>query len=254
MKKLIRTTAVALSTIMLFTMVGCAKKEDPKAVFDNAIKKNSELTAMDMDMKTNMTLTQGEQNLEMALQVNMKVDKLNTEEMVFVMDMATEMAGQKIDVSTFYTDGYCYTETAGQKMKTAMALDEIMETVKQSTETTSMTSEEMKDISIKEDGDNRIITFTADAEKMDSYVQEMLSSMGGMASGMDGVEMTFKEANGEYTINKDGYYTAMKMHMSIDMTMQGETVSMVMDVEGTINNPGQPVEITLPSTDGYTEV
>ena len=40
---------VIMSTIMVFSMTACAKKADPKEVFDAKVKKNSELTSLDMD-------------------------------------------------------------------------------------------------------------------------------------------------------------------------------------------------------------
>ena len=40
MKKMIKTAAVIMSTIMVFSMTACAKKADPKEVFDAAVKKN----------------------------------------------------------------------------------------------------------------------------------------------------------------------------------------------------------------------
>lgn len=103
------------------------------------------------------------------------------------------------------------------------------------------------------EGDSTILTFTADPEKMNAYLSEVMGSMSGMGT-MDGMEMTFKEASGTYTVNKDGFYTDMTMKMSVDMAMEGESISMVLDLTGKVNNPGQDVTVELPDTEGYTEV
>ena len=42
--------------------------------------------------------------------------------------------------------------------------------------------------------------------------------------------------------------------MSVDMAMEGESISMVLDLTGKVNNPGQDVTVELPDTEGYTEV
>ena len=63
-----------------------------------------------------------------------------------------------------------------------------------------------------------------------------MGSMSGMGT-MDGMEMTFKEASGTYTVNKDGVYTDMTMKMSVDMAMEGESISMVLDLTGKVNTP-----------------
>ena len=128
-----------------------------------------------------------------------------------------------------------------------------MESVKQSTESTNLQSEQMKEITMAKEGDSTILTFTADPEKMNAYLSEVMGSMSGMGT-MDGMEMTFKEASGTYTVNKDGFYTDMTMKMSVDMAMEGESISMVLDLTGKVNNPGQDVTVELPDTEGYTEV
>lgn len=254
MKKLMKTAAVVMSAVMMLSMAACAKKADPKEVFDVAVKKNAEMTDMDMDSTMTMKMTQGEQSMDISMKMNAKMNNINTEKMQYLATTTSTAAGQSMEANIFYTDGYYYIDTQGQKIKYAMDLNELMESVKQSTESTNLASDEMKEITMKEDGDNKILTFTADPEKMDTYVQDMMSAMSGQAAGLEGLEMTFKEASGEYTVNKDGYYTAMKMKIIIEMTMDGETVTMDMDIDSTINNPGQAVEITLPDTADYTEI
>lgn len=254
MKKMVKAAAILMSAVMMLSMAACAKKADPKEVFDTAVQKNAELTDMDMDTTMSMKMTQGEESVDMSMQMKAKMKNINTEQMQYLAESTTSVAGQSMDINMFYTDGYYYMDMQGQKIKYAMDLNELMESVKQSTESTNLTSDQMKELTMKEDGDNKILTFTADAEKMDTYVKEVMSSMGGQAAGLEDLEMTFKEASGEYTVNKDGYYTAMKMKMSIDMKMAGETVSLDMDIDATVNNPGQAVELTLPAMEDYEEI
>lgn len=71
---------------------------------------------------------------------------------------------------------------------------------------------------------------------------------------MEGVTYTIKEASGEATVNKEGYFTNSKIKMSLEMNTQGETIAMVMDTDSTYNNPGQAVEVTAPDLEGYTEI
>lgn len=254
MKRMIRTAAVIMSTIMVFSMTACAKKEDPKAVFDAAVKKNSELTSVDMDTTMKMTMAQSEESMDISVDMNMKMSNLNDESMQYLAETKTSTMGQSMDATIFYTDGYYYMDGMGQKIKYPMDLTEIMESVKQSTDSTNLTSDQMKEITIQKEGDNTILSFTGDPEKMNSYVDEIMSSMSGVASGMEDVEMTFKEASGTYTVNKDGYYTDMTMNMTVDMTMQGETISMVLEMNGKVNNPGQEVTVELPDTADFIEV
>lgn len=253
MKKMIKTAAVIMSTIMVFSMTACAKKADPKEVFDAAVKKNSELTSLDMDTTMKMTMTQGEETMDITVDMNMKMSNMNEDSMQYLADTKTSLMGQSMDARIFYKDGYYYMDGMGQKIKYPMDLTELMESVKQSTESTNLQSEQMKEITMAKEGDSTILTFTADPEKMNAYLSEVMGSMSGMGT-MDGMEMTFKEASGTYTVNKDGFYTDMTMKMSVDMAMEGESISMVLDLTGKVNNPGQDVTVEFPDTEGYTEV
>ena len=57
---------------------------------------------------------------------------------------------------------------------------------------------------------------------MDAYVQDIMSSMGTAAAGMEGVTYKIKEASGEAVVNKDGYFSSMKIKMLMDMEVQGK--------------------------------
>ena len=254
MKKVL---ALALSVVTALSMTACgggsAKPKDPKEVYSTAVKKNAELKSMDMATKMNMKITMGEQSMDMDMEMNVKMDQINTDKMKYYAETKTTSQGESMDMTIFYTDGYYYMDAMGQKIKYQMDLAQMMEQVEQSSMGEEIDVAWMKDLTLKEDGDNQVLTFTADPEKMDSYVQEYMSSLGTTA-GMEDMEMTIKSVTGEYVINKDGYYTAMKMTMDIDVSAQGQTMNMVMDMDATVNNPGKEVTVTIPSTDGFEEV
>ena len=130
----------------------------------------------------------------------------------------------------------------------------LMEQVKQTTDNGNLNVEYMKDIQAKKDGDTTILTFSADPAKMDSYMKEMMESMGGVMQGMDTAQFTIKTVEGDLTLNKEGYYTNMKMTMDMDMTMQGETIGLKMEMTAEVHDPGKTVEVTLPDTEGYQEI
>lgn len=253
MKKMIRTAAVILSTMMVFSMTACAKKADPKEVFDAAVKKNAELTSMDMDTTMKMTMTQGEENIDIAVDMKMKMSDVGKDTMQYLAETKTSLMGQTMDATIFYKEGYYYMDSMGQKIKYPMDLTALMESVKQSTESTNLQSDQLKDLTMEKEGDNTILTFTADPEKMNEYLTDIMGSMSGMGA-MGDMQMTFKEASGTYTVNKDGYYTDMTMKMTVDMDLQGEAVTMSLDLTGKVNNPGQDVTVELPDTEGYTEI
>ncbi len=245
--------SVVLSACMALTFAGCGAGQDGKAVYDAANKKTQELTALDVSYTMDMTMKQGEETMDISSNMDMKMDAINSENMRIYAEGVTSTAGQDIDTKMYYENGYYYMEAAGQKFKYAMDLETMMETAQQSMGGGAVETDYLSEVKVKKDGDNQILTFTADASKMDSYVQEVMASMSSMP-GMEGVTYTIKEVSGEATVNKDGYFSKVDMKLSMDMTMGAESVSMDMTMNTTYNNIGQPVEITTPDLDSYQEI
>ena len=261
--KLISVAAVILFTVLLLAAsLGAAT--DPKAILDEASKKNAELTDTDtfMHMDIVMGIPDSEAVSEMAVQMDMdmKLTGMNTPQMVYLADttMTMELAGmnQSMNTRTFYTDGYCYMDMLEQKFKYAMDLDSMVASLQNNTALTELSSDFMKDLSARKDGGNTIITFTGDPEKMNTYIQEVFAFMG-QQMPTEGMDMNISEFGGSYTVNKDGYYIAEDITMIFSMALT-EDLSSVISVNAIIhadfNNPGQPVEIVLPDTGEYMEI
>lgn len=253
--KLVKRIGCATLALSLL-LAGCGGGgggKDAKTIYDEAVKKNAELTSMDMASTAGIKMSQGDETVEVSVKMDVKMDGINTDSMHYLADMSVSTEGQDVPMNVFYTDGYYYMEVAGQKMKYAMDLEKLMEQVKSSTQT--LDSASLKEVSAKKDGDNQVITYTADPAKMTEYAKSTLDSVASQLGSMDGMEMNIKEAKGTMTVNKDGYMTVQNVSMTMDLTMQGETVTMEITSDTTVNNPGQEVTVTLPeATDDYIEV
>ena len=151
----------------------------------------------------------------------------------------------------YYKDGYYYIDTAGQKIMYAMDVEAMTEQILQSTEG-SVSSDYLTEITAEKEGDDTLLTFTADASQMSEYVESALSGMGSM--GLGDITYDIKEVSGEAVVNADGYFSSTDMKMVIDMTANGETISMDVTTNVVYENPGQAVEIAAPELEGYTEV
>lgn len=226
--------------------------ESAKEFYQEVLKKNEELTSIDMSLNMDMNMDAGTEKMTMNMKMDVQADGLNEDDMKYYANMSTEADGQSVDMVMFYTDGYYYMDTMGQKVKCVMDASAMTEQGMDIT-STDLTPEYIKEISVEEQGDNKIIKITGDAENMMPYVEGILANSGS-ASSLEGMDVTINDISSEYVVNKDGYYTSMKLVMDIDMEAQGQKASMVINMDSTVNNPGQPVEVTLPSTDGFTEV
>jgi len=247
MRRWRKAAAVLMAGALAVAAVsGCAKKQDPKEIYSAAVEKNSALDSVDMDVTMKMAMTADEESMDMEVSSNTKMDQSDKEHVKFITASSVAMDGMNMETTVFYEDGYYYMEAMGQKMKYPMDLESLTAQIQESVES-------LDTVEVKKDGDNQILTFTANPEKMNDYLGQVMGAMGDV-SQVSGLNMTVNSASGEYTIGKDGYYTDMKMNMDLSMESQGASVGMILDVTGTVHQPGQPVEITLPDTADYVEI
>lgn len=253
MKKLITALAAAAMTIAMTTASFAA--EDPAALLERVNQKANEMDSMDCDMEVHAALIGsdsdgGDLTLNMDMLMDVKMDQIKSENLRYKADVVMEFMGQTETGVVFYKDGYYYTDVGGTKIKYPMDLDAMIKSIDQTTAAADLTPAMMKSLSVREEGENRILSYEANPALMDAYLKEALDSI----LGDMGISMIIREVKGEYVINKDDYYTDMDMFVVMDMSMYGETIRLIMLMEGTINNPGQPVTVELPPTAGYTDL
>lgn len=257
-RKLLKSAAAVLSAAMLLSMTGCEAKEDPRAVLNAAMTKNVKMSDSDMDLSMDISLGKDGMFTSVKYDGNMKVSGVNTENMLYLadikMDMFAQGESQTIDTVTFYQDGYCYTETMGTKLKYAVDLESMIGTISQSTDFVSMDTSYFKDLTLKKNGDARTISFTTDPSQMKEYVSKIMGAMGGGLTGGEDAEISVSQLSGSYTIGKNGYFTGADLDMVMDMDVSGVTCGVTLNMKVTYNNPGQPVEVVIPDTEGYEEV
>lgn len=252
-----RLMTALLAAVMTVTMAGTAlAAEDPAALLERVTQKANELDSMDCDLGVHavMVMQDSEMDLDLSLNLdmmmNMKMDQIKSGNLRYKADMAMEFLGQTEYATVFYKDGYYYMDSNGEKIKYPMDLNSMIASVEQTTAAADLAPSLMKSLSVREEGENRVLSYVADPAKMNAYVQDALKPLLG---SMD-VGMIIREVKGEYVINKDDYYTSMNMYMVMDMSSYGETLRIIMLLEGNFNNPGQPVNLELPSTDGYSDL
>ena len=252
-----RLMTALLAAVMTVTMAGTAlAAEDPAALLERVTQKANELDSMDCDLGVHavMVMQDPEMDLDLSLNLdmmmNMKMDQIKSGNLRYKADMAMEFLGQTEYATVFYKDGYYYMDSNGEKIKYPMDLNSMIASVEQTTAAADLAPSLMKSLSVREEGENRVLSYVADPAKMNAYVQDALKPLLG---SMD-VGMIIREVKGEYVINKDDNYMSMNMYMVMDMSSYGETLRIIMLLEGNFNNPGQPVNLELPSTDGYSDL
>lgn len=256
MKKIM---SMLLVIVMLFAMTGCSKEKnnkeekDPKVLFEQAMENMQKLNSSDMSLDMDMMMAYGEESIEMSMQTEVIVQDIGKETMKMSMPMTMEMLGESVNMDIYYVDGYYYMDMLGMKMKTPMDLAEIQKTYESSTGMANMNVEAMKEFSLEEKDGLYVISFVGDNEKMMDYTKSAMASIQN-AYGTDLSSFELKEIKGNVTVNKDGYITEEVIEMSMNMSMEEETIETSYVMTIAYNNPGKEATVELPDLSGYQEV
>lgn len=232
------------------------------AAYVEAAEKNKELDSMDASVKASMSMEADGESVDMQMDFSMKMRGVKSGELEYVMDGSASMMGVEMPVSTFYTDGYIYTETMGMKFKQEANVYEAMESMESTMNLSAVEMSMITNAKLRTEGDDTIITYSIDRTRFNSLLEEIMGMEAFAEMDDSGYEVSYdiRQADGEVVIDKNGYYTSEKVCMDMGMTVtdtetkESETVGFRMDMDITINNPGEPVSFTLPSTDGYVDI
>lgn len=264
-----RLLAVALGFTLMASITACggdkggtkpssagekeqSKELDARKLYEDVMKKNESLQALDMNLETTMTFSQGEESLDIGSDMDMKIKGYHTDSLEYFSDSTTTMQGQEVPVTLFYKDGYYYMEASGQKIKYLYNLEDMVAQVEGSLGTTSIDVNSLKNITAEEKGDDILLKFEADPAQMNDYLTSAFQSMGEL---VDSAAAELKSITGTYTLDSDGFYKTAEINMDMSMSMEGETVDVTSKVLCTVNATDDQVSITYPDDmDAYTEV
>lgn len=272
--KLKRLMAVTMSMVMAFSMTAFANDADAVAVYEELAAKSNGMTDMDAYYDFNIGVDGAGMKVGARLEMNAKANNITTPELMRMnMYMRMTMTGLEVQASgtepaqslsaeelsgltmtgnMYYEDGMYYIDMMGQKVKQPMPLEEILNDVKQTTGMMTTGVEYLQNLKLRTEGDNRILSFTMDAAKMNELLQQVMGMPGMESMAGSGAAVSYRDISGEYIIDAEGNCLKVKMNMTMDMTMGDQSMSITLDGDVGFANPGQPVEIQTPDLSGYT--
>ena len=246
MKCMKRLLAIVLGAALLCPMTAYAgQTEEAKALYDQVQEKSNAITDMNAfydfkikfggSMIENAGLTASDMRLEMNVKMNHLTD------------------GSQMTYSMYYLDGYMYMDMLGQKIKMPMAMGDMMQQSMASANAFDVPTDIVKDMNLWDEGENKVIGFTIDDSRMNEFLQTVLGSTG-LTGMMEGTSMSLHNIKGEYVVNPNNDLIKMRLKMDMSMTMDGETITMSMDGDVGIADPGQPVDVPVPNIAEYTDI
>lgn len=264
-----RLAAAVIGMMMVCSVPAYANEADAVAVYQEMEEKTRSMSDIDAyyDFKVNMSY--GEDHVDGRVEMNVKANQMNDPEnlkfnayMRLTMDLGSNTAGGEgpgaaatydtsmtVTGNIYYADNMYYMDMLGSKLKMAMPLSEMMSSMQSVQSLSHYSLDLMENMTLRTDGDIRIISFTMNQEKMDEMMNQVMAAVPTLAES--GANIRFRDISGEYEINPEGYYIKSREKITMDMTAEGETITIVLDGDVGIANPGQPVSFPAPNPAEY---
>lgn len=217
-----------------------------------AMKKTNELDSFSAKTLINMKMSLGTESYDIVMDMDMKVKDVNSSQVKYLANINMNMMGENMVSSMFYVDGYYYMDILGSKIKMKMPINELIDSSKSSSSGMMQELEYLQDIQMTEDGaGNKIFSFICKTDSLNSMMGQLLEDQ----MGVSGVSsMQIRDYKGTVTVNAEGYIVACNMTLNMNATIQEIPVRYDVNLNLDYLNPGQPVDFTLPSTNGYTSL
>nr|WP_297275353.1 S-layer homology domain-containing protein [uncultured Agathobaculum sp.] len=238
---------------------------DRYASYTDASSKMNNATKMDMTANIAADVAMdGTKIVDLTMPLNIKVDadleNMDQSQIAMTGTVTVNMSESMVeqgapatinqDIAYYYTDGVYYMNMGGQKFKMDMSVEDVMA---QLGDLTGMQSSEPLCLieSIDESGNDMTVTYSSSG--MNALVNSVLANMGMDTSSMD-VQIKFENVSSKVTI-ANGDIKNMDLSMQMSMTVEGQSITMNMTMDYTVNGLGDSVQITLPSDlDTYVDM
>ena len=266
-----RLAALTLGMTVALTMTAWANESDAVAVYQEMKAKESMMTDMDAYIDVKEEVSVGGKTMDIRMEMNVKINNLRTPDQMRMNTymrltlpgggipggasgpgeavQADDPAGSQFTGNLYYADGMYYMDMAGQKIKVPIPLDAIMASAKQSTGTVADSLDSVRNLKLRMEGENRVLSFNMDEVRMNGLLDQVMARLKSITGNSS---LSYRDIYCEYIVNPEGYCIKNRMKMTIDMTIGKETVVLNLDGDVGYADPGQPVTITAPDLTGYT--
>lgn len=255
--KLKRLAAAALGMAMVCSSPAYANEADAVAVYQEMEAKSAEMTDINAYYDFRVDISDETQKTGGRLEMNLKANNMTVPEamkcnmyMRLTLDAAENTEPAVITGNIFMADGMYYVDLLGQKIKYEMPFADMIRNVQSTMGAMDTSLDYMENMTLRTEGEDRIIAFTMNEGAMNDLVQSVLG-MSGMPAGQEDMKMTYRDVSGEYIVNQEGYYIKARTKMAIDVESGGEKMTIFIDGDVGIADPGQPVSVPAPNPEEY---
>ncbi|MGG1684994.1 DUF6612 family protein [Pseudalkalibacillus sp. NRS-1564] len=230
--------------------VSVDKGIDAQEVFEKSIAAQEEIKNfhMNADMTQSIGSDEEEMDINSVIDADMVLDPIAFHQMI---DMTAN--GETMQMESYFTEEGFFMKQGEQWMKFP---DEMTDTLLSLQETQADPAEQMEmlkeyvdEFTLSEEDDTYVMTLKASGEKFQGLMEKTAEDMGSQNQMMEDAMDQMKVNNVEYTyaIDKESYLPVqMDMKMDSEMSMEGETISTIMEMNSTYDKYNEIEEVKVP--------
>lgn len=236
-----------------------ANTETAVPTVEELIKKATEASeklksfSMDAKVNQNIVMAQGDQKQEQKVDMTMKIDMVKEPLAMYqVMDMSMGDQGSQ-NIEQYITQEGIYSKVDGNWVKMPdETRDQLMASLEQSASPEAQL-EQFKSISndakVVEEGDEFVLSADLSGDGLKELAKSLMSQAGGENEQTAAMleQMNIKEIKISYAVNKETYLpTKSVVEMSMDMDVEGQSVSLDMKMDSNISKYDEITSIEVP--------
>ncbi|PKP54171.1 MAG: hypothetical protein CVT90_02045, partial [Candidatus Altiarchaeales archaeon HGW-Altiarchaeales-3] len=252
-----------IGILLIISITGCMDGQlNPDEVKAKVLEVAGSIETYKMDMDMNMTMRA--EGMEMVIPITAKVvaDEKNKK---MEMKMSMSMMGQKMDMIIYILGNTMYMQSpdpfSGESQWIRMDAEDIGGTDDMWSANSQVEKELelLKDAKVEFLGEESVrgvsswkVKVTPDEKTLEEYIKkEMSKTESSSSSGLDDMEIKFKNYTVTYWIARDTYFiTKEKVHADMAMKVEGFTgmteMDMAMDMDAELYDYNVAVDISLP--------
>lgn len=230
--------------------VSVDKGIDAEEVFEKSIAAQEEVE--DFHMKADMTQSIGsgeeEMDINSVIDADMVMDPIAFHQMI---DMTAN--GETMQMESYFTEEGFFMKQGEQWMKFPAEMTDSLLSLQENqadpAEQMEMLKEYVDEFTLSEEDDTYVMTLKASGEKFQGLMEKAAEDMGSQNQMMEDAMDQMKVNNVEYTyaIDKESYLPVqMDMKMDSEMSMEGETISTIMEMSSTYDQYNEIEEVKVP--------
>ncbi len=214
------------------------------------------LTArLDGAMGINMTVDGNTMSLPMTMSGTVQMKGVTSGNLSFLSTITVNFMGTDSTSTGFYTNGVYYMDTDGSKLSMAMPLENMINQAKNVLPSDSISADSFTYLQADSLSDGGWqLTYIMDTGSMLDQVKRVYETLGLSTDGLYQDNLNISQLEGTSVINSDGYPVSSEVRVSMDVSENGASSAIGVYMHYTYENPGQPADFVLPSTEGYVSI